>query len=96
VDPQQPPGTLPQFRIQPDPERLRAELSELRQDVTRLLATIQEQNRRLAVLEARAGIAAVLDAAEAPGAALQTAPAETISRWTQARIRGNGHAPGED
>jgi hypothetical protein len=44
------------FTIKTGPESLRNELSELRQDVTRLLATIQVQNQRLAVLEAHVNI----------------------------------------
>lgn len=43
------------------PERMDAEIAELRRDLVNALATIQEQNRRLAVLEHRVKL---LEAAE--------------------------------
>ena len=51
-----PPTQLRQFDVLTSPQLLHAEIAALRTDVINLLATIYEQNRRLAVLEERVGV----------------------------------------
>ena len=48
-------------RLLTGPERTDAEIADVRRDLVKALATIQEQNRRLAVLEHRLSL---LEAAE--------------------------------